>query len=161
MGGYGKARRTVKWGVNFPIMSYTTLAIKMWLFVVLKVSWGGKLSQLFLRFTLLVHERIACEQAPKWGIGRRQKSSSERGPPNRAPLARLTEFSFRPKPHLGVCSQAGVRTELSSNIREYSHFKLIGSVVKWPVSTWSDGSWLCSAPKGQPIPFVYVIKNAK
>ena len=22
---------------------------------------------------------IACEQAPKWGIGRRQKSSSERG----------------------------------------------------------------------------------
>ena len=77
-----------------------------------------------------VGERIACEQAPKWGIGRRQKSSSERGPPNRAQLAQLTEFSFRPNPYLGVCSQAGVRTELSSNIREYSHFKLIGSVVK-------------------------------
>ena len=37
---------------------------------------------------------IACEPAPKWGIGRRPRY-----------------FSFRPIPHLGACSQARDYTE--------------------------------------------------
>ena len=43
---------------------------------------------------------MACEQAPKWGRGRRQKLSWERG------LARLADFSVCPIPHLGACSRA-------------------------------------------------------
>lgn len=39
---------------------------------------------------------VACEKGPKWGTERRQ---------DRAPLARLANFSFRPMPHLEACSQ--------------------------------------------------------
>ena len=42
---------------------------------------------------------VACEQAPKSGIRRRQNSSS-------GDRARLADFSFRPIRHLGACSQA-------------------------------------------------------
>ena len=48
---------------------------------------------------------LACEQAPKWGIGRKEKSA------NRASRARcfsplLSELDFCP--HLGACSQASL-----------------------------------------------------
>ena len=72
---------------------------------------------------------LACEQAPKLGIGRKEKSAtgtsrarpgSERGrglerkggtgslyfflSPDRARRVPLADFSFRPVPHLGTCS---------------------------------------------------------
>ena len=53
----------------------------------------------------LIHVRreelsVAREQDPMWGIGRRQNSSSEKGRERKLP-----DLSFRPKPHLGACSQ--------------------------------------------------------
>ena len=39
---------------------------------------------------------LACEQAPKWGVGTKLELGA----------ARLTDFSFRPLPHLGAYSQA-------------------------------------------------------
>ena len=48
---------------------------------------------------------IACEQAPKWGIGRREKSSSVWGrerPPDRTQLTSLANFSLPLCPTLVV-----------------------------------------------------------
>ena len=79
------------------------------------LKWLPVLSRRFLCFGKnCSHIRqVACEQASKWGIGRRQKSSSERGREREggssisfflAPILRY--FAFRPIPHLGACSQA-------------------------------------------------------
>ena len=55
---------------------------------------------------------VACEQAPMWGLGRKEKlmsgASRVRSRGDHARLAPLANFSFRPKPHIGACSQAMV-----------------------------------------------------
>ena len=58
---------------------------------------------------------VACEQAPKWGIRRKEKIARYGGekerkkgrlPPSLSrPLSEL-DFCLRPIPHLGACSQA-------------------------------------------------------
>ena len=62
--------------------------------------------------------QLACEQAPRWGIGRNEKSASgawyggdkERKKrsslPPFSPLLQARRFYLRPKPYLGACSQA-------------------------------------------------------
>ena len=50
---------------------------------------------------------LACEQAPKWGIGRKKKigEPGELSAVWGRPLSKL-DFCIRPIPHLGACSQA-------------------------------------------------------
>ena len=47
---------------------------------------------------------VACEQAPKWGIGRKEKSARARY--GAFPLLFELDFCLRPRPQLGALSQA-------------------------------------------------------
>ena len=51
---------------------------------------------------------LACEQAPKWGIGRTETSASRASGARYGARKKESEFDFclHPRPYLGACSQA-------------------------------------------------------